>query len=62
MKMLWYSSTVGVLLFREEQSYLEIETVEEFGDEGERREKDLQDVHICGMSLTQVDRSLRQRR
>lgn len=44
------------------RAYLEVETVEELTDEYQRGEKDLQSIHICSMSLTQVNSSLQNRR
>lgn len=43
-------------------SDLEVKTVEQLRDEREWREEDLQGINICGMSLTQLNSSLQQRR
>lgn len=60
-EMLQHSLMGSMWQSRAKWTYLEIETVEEFRNEGERREEDLQDVNICGVSLTQLNGSLRQR-
>lgn len=41
---------------------LEVETVEQLGDECEGREEDLQGIDVCSMSLTQLNSGLQQRR
>lgn len=38
--------------------YLEVETVEELTDEYEGGEEDLQSVHVCSVSMTQVNSRL----
>lgn len=41
---------------------LKVKTVEKFGDQSERGEEDLQGIDVCGMSLTQLNSGLQQRR
>ena len=41
------------------QTYLEVETIEELGDECEGGEEDLQGVDVFGVSLTQLNGGLK---
>lgn len=56
--VMWHQSWASMR--RSNGTHLEIETVEQLRNEGERREEDLQDVNIRGMSLTQLNGGLQQ--